>query len=133
MRDVKTINKCAEDLAVEISQRRVFNIEEIKTLIVIKFKESIVDFIKEYATQDENSYQSLLLKQSKNRVGSKEYVSLGYELAAAKHRKATTNRVLNEIKKESKLTLLIEFVAEAYGPETIDKFNDHLKKLDLFN
>jgi len=128
----KSIEECAEKLAKEISERSIFDIEDVKGLIVLYFNESLAEFIKEHTSQSEKEYYLLLQQQSKNKIGSREYVSLGYKLAAAKYKKTASNRVLNEVRLEDKYTLLTKFVVEQYGQEVIDKFIDKAVKENLF-
>ena len=119
---LKSINTHAELLAEEISTRSIYKVEEIKTLIAMRFNDALKEFIKERATESEKEYYNLLKQQANNKIGSTQYVSMGYKLAAAKHKKTESNRILNEINQDDKYIRLKKFVAAKFGQDVIDEF-----------
>ncbi len=128
----KAIRDCAATLAKEISNRKLVDLEETAILIEFLFNNCLVEFVKEYTSHGEKEYFDLLQQQSKNRPGSEAYVSMGYKLAAAKHKKASGNRILNEVRQESKYTYLKEFVVNKYGQEAFNQFVEEAEERGLF-
>lgn len=128
----KSIYVCADSLAREISERPIFDIEEIKTLIAVRFNDALIDFIKEHASQNEKEYQDLLQQQANNRIGGKEYVSMGYKLAAAKHKKSVSNRILNEVRQKDMYVLLKQYISKKYGKSVIEEFIKETEGEKLF-
>ena len=128
----KSINACAEALAKEISERRIYNLEEIKILIAVRFNDALIDFVKEHISQNEKEYFDLLQQQAKNKIGSPQYLSMGYKLAAAKHKKTTSNRILNEVRQDDMFVLLRKFVVAKYGQEVFDEFISKAKNENMF-
>jgi len=118
----KSIDKCAKDLAEAISERNPFSIDEVKTMIVVRFKACLQEFVKEYVNENEKEYFSLLEQQSKNRIGSHSYIQLGYKLSAARHKKAVTNRIMNEIKSDDRFIQFKNFVTEKFGEDIVKEF-----------
>lgn len=120
MKDL-TIKKLADDLANELAERRQWDLENIKSLIYVKFRSTLLDMINDQHTFEEKQYLIALDQQSKNRIGSTEYIKLGYTLSALKAKKAHTNRLANNVKREDSLTKLKAYVTEKWGIEELNQ------------
>jgi hypothetical protein len=125
----QSIEHCALALAREITERKFCDIEEIKTLISVRFKDALIDFIKEQSANEEKEWMKLLEIQAKNKQGTQAYLETGYKLAAQKHRKAITNRLNNNVKQNHKVSHLRKFVIERFGEESIHQFDELYKNL----
>ena len=118
----KIISEFSKSLANEIAKRKIYDLEEISSLIQVRTKFLLIDIMKEYTTQAEIDYLKLLDEQSKNRKGSTAYISLGYKLSAARHRKSAANRAVNNMGREDNYQKLKEFVNHKFGKEALNDF-----------
>jgi len=116
---MNTIKKLASTLAVEISERRVYNIPEIETMIYVQVKSSMKEILKEELTDQEKEYYKALELQSVLKVGSQQYVQNGYKLGLLKQKKAMINRSLAQINRETTNTNLKDFVREIHGLDVL--------------
>jgi len=116
---MNTIKKLASTLAVEISERRVYNIPEIETMIYVQIKSSMKEILTEQLTAEEREYTKALELQSTLRIGCPEYTRNGYKISILKQRKSMVNRGLNELKKESANAFLKQFIREHHGAEVL--------------
>lgn len=120
--NLKSVDHCADALAREISTRRIFDIEEVKTLIAVRIKSALPDILDENSINVQNEYDRLLAQSRKVKLGSPEYIMLGYELARAKAALKKSNRLLNHIRKDQANESLRAFVLEKYGESALDGF-----------
>ena len=118
----KIITEFSEQLAKEIAERKIYDFAEISSLIEVRTKFCIRDLMREYSTQAESDYIKLLEEQSKNRIGSTAYISLGYKLSAAKQKKAAANRAANNMGREDDYENLKRFVSHKFGKEALNDF-----------
>jgi hypothetical protein len=118
----KLITEFSNSLAKEISERKIYDIAEITTLIKMRLEFVLRDLMTAYSTQAETEYMNMLNQQSKNKIGSLEYIKLGYKLAAAKQKKASANRAANNMGREDDYHNLKQFILSEYGEEALTKF-----------
>jgi hypothetical protein len=117
------IKKVAKEIAKEIAERpRIMDIDSVATMIEMRIKLSMLDFVSEYSTKEEGEYLQLLTLQSKQKVGTPEYNKIAYKLTEAKAKKAAANRAVNNISHENKYQELKKWFIEKYGRETFDTF-----------
>lgn len=118
----KVITDFSEQLAREIAERNVYDINDIAALIESRVNMCVRDIVDEYTTQAEMEYMRLLDRQSKNKIGGTEYILLGYKIAAAKQKKAAANRASNNMRKEDEYSRLKDFVEINFGKDVLDEF-----------
>ncbi|MDA3614678.1 hypothetical protein [Polluticaenibacter yanchengensis] len=117
-------------IAKAISERSIFEINNIAVLIEVSIKEEMEELVSEYASIEERRYLKLLTEQSKNKPGSREYVKLGYELSLAKAKKAAANRAVNNIKRTESHERLRNWVIQKYG---IEDYREYLNDINQTN
>lgn len=116
------IKEFSQDIAKEISERSIMDIDAVAMMIETRIKASMLDFVNEYSTKEETQYLRLLNIQSQQRVGSKEYNEVAYKLTAAKARKAAANRAANCLKREDTYDKFKSWVAARHGKDEVDLF-----------
>jgi len=118
----KLITEFSSSLAKEISERKIYDLQEVSLLIKLRLDFVLRDLMNQYSTEAEIEYISLLTQQSKNRIGSKEYIQLGYKLAAARQKKSSANRAANNMGREDDYQRLKNFISSEYGDIALTKF-----------
>lgn len=118
----KIITDFSEQLANEISQRKIYDFKEISNLIKVRTKFALRNIMNEYSTDAELEYLKLLNQQSKNKINSADYVKMGYKLSVAKHRKASANRAVNNMGRNDDYQRLKNFVSHKFGAESLNEF-----------
>lgn len=118
----KVIKEFSKELAKEISERKIYDLSEVVSLIEVRTKFCIIDLMREYSTQAEIDYNNLLEEQSKNRIGSPAYISLGYKISSAKQRKSSANRAANNMGRKDDYQRLKNFVSHKFGNEALNDF-----------
>lgn len=108
------IKRISKEIANEIITRPNFNLEEVAGIVNFRINESIIEILMSNVEREELNYHKLLLQQSQLRLGSKEYVNLGYQLAIAKNKKSIANRALNNAKGNVKSTKIMEFIRNKF-------------------
>jgi len=126
---IKSVEKLAEELANEISERKIFDIDDVKQLISIRFRSGLFDFLSELSSVEEKEYLIALDQQSRNKIGSTQYIALGYKLSALKAKKASVNRAINNVKRDDKLERLKKFVNDKFGELAVTEFET--KEMEL--
>ena len=116
---MNTIKALAHSLAEEISERRVYNIPEIETMIYVQVKSSLREILNEQLTVEEREYTKALELQSTLRVGCHEYLKNGYKIATLKQKKSSINRSLAELRKGTANSIMKEFIKEHHGAEVL--------------
>ncbi len=116
-----SIDMFCKNLSQEISERNIMDLSEISMLLKIRINDNLKLFIEHLSSKEEQKYINLLDKQSRNKLGSKEYISIGYELSKAKINKSIANRALNEVKREDNLEKVKKYIIENFGE---DKYNE---------
>lgn len=119
---MKIITEFSEKLAQEISERKIYDLEEISNLIRVRLKFCIRDLIMEYSTQAEIEYIKLLDEQSKHKIGSIQYISFGYKLSSAKQKKAAANRAANCMGRNDDYQNLKDFISHKFGKNALNEF-----------
>lgn len=119
------ITDFANSLAQEIAQRQIFDVNEIASMIKVRTNFAIRELMNEYTTESEKEYMNLVYQQSRQRVGSKEYIEFGYKLAALKHKKAAANRAANNLKRQDDYQLLKNFVIDKFGDDVYNEFCEY--------
>lgn len=104
------IKEFAKQIAKEISELSIMDIDSVALMIEVRMKSSMLDFVNEYSTKEEGEYLKLLKEQSKNKMGTKQYNELSYRLTEAKARKAAANRASNNIRREDNYEKLKSWV-----------------------
>jgi len=115
-------------LANEIAQRNIYDIDEVATLIKVNIESELGSLIRENAEKVEAKYQEVLQRQAKNRIGSKEYIDLGYQLARLKHEKKAMNKAADKEKRDRMYSLLRAFIIDRLGGEFLNDFYDEINK-----
>lgn len=126
----QSIEHCALALAKEITERKFCDVEEIKTLISVRFKDTLIDFIKEQSSFEEKEYIKLLEIQSKNKIGSSNYFEIGMKLSLQKHKKAITNRLHHNVKQNHQVIHLRKYVVEHFGEQALMNFDTQFTNLN---
>ncbi len=127
------IKNVSTEIAKEIITRPNFDLQEITGIINFRLKESILDILLSNVEKEEVNYHKLLLEQSKNRPGSKQYVELGYKLSIAKNKKAIANRAVNNVKNRNKISICLNFIKQNYGFEALDKLHKIFDEREVNN
>ena len=68
-----------------------------------------------------------------NKIGSKNYVELGYKLAIAKHKKSVANRALNNVKSKTKLGIVLNYIKEKYPEINMSDIYDLMDESEVNN
>jgi hypothetical protein len=113
------IKEVSKEIAREIITRPNFDLEEIANIINFRIKESMLDILLSNVEKEEITYHRLLLEQSSNRVGSKQYVDLGYKLAIAKNKKSIANRAVNNVRNNTKIAICYSFIKGKLGDDSL--------------
>lgn len=114
---MEIIKKIANELATNICELKMISIASVSEIIELKLKISLTDILKEKLTIEEREYIKLIELQSTQKIGSIEYIKTGYKLNALKNKKSAANRVLNELKSETKYKRAKTFIVDNYGLE----------------
>tara|TARA_R110000868_G_scaffold120090_2_gene318889 strand:- start:1440 stop:1754 length:315 start_codon:yes stop_codon:yes gene_type:complete len=96
------IKKIANDIATEIAQRNIMDIEGVSVMIAVKIKQGLTDIMMESTSQAQQDYFKLLVEQQKN-LGTKNYIEFGYKLGLAKAKMKRANTAMNEVRRNNKL------------------------------
>lgn len=99
------IENFARELASEMANRNIFNMDEFVALIKTRFRIAYSDIINTESEKHEKEYYELLERQSKNRIGSAAYIETAYKLSAAKYKKKTLNRLQNKEQQQNKIKI----------------------------
>lgn len=116
------IKKFANQIAKEILERSIMDVDSVALMIEVRLKSSMLDFVNEYSTKEEGEYLKLLAEQSKNKIGSKQYNEIAYKLTFAKAKKAAANRTQNNLLRIGKYDKLKKGLIAKHGRETFDAF-----------
>ena len=131
MKDI--IRKVSTDIAKEIITRPNFDIEEISGIINFRLNESMLEILLANVELAESNYLKLLFEQSNNKVGSKNYVELGYKLAIAKHKKSVANRAVNNVRNKTKIGIVINYIKENHKEIDISILYDLMDGSEVSN
>lgn len=118
----KTIKEFCKTTAIDISERKLMNIDEVATMLEVRILASLLDFISEYSSIEEKKYLDLLNIQKQNKVGSQKYNEIAYKLTAVKAKKAAANRAINNIKRDDKYEMLKQWIIDKYGESEFKMF-----------
>ena len=118
----RTIKKLAQDLAAEISEITVYDVNQVAKMIEVRTSICIGEIIKEYSTEAELEYLNLREKLYRSIKYSDEYWEISHKLTFAKHKKTSANRVVNNISREDYYKRLKQFVYEKYGTDSLEDF-----------
>jgi len=127
------IKSVSKEIAKEIITRPNFDLEEISGIINFRLKESILDILLSNVEKEEVAYHKLLLQQSNNKPGSKNYIELGYKLSIAKNKKAIANRAVSNAKNKTKAGICINFIKENFGHSAYDDLCKILDESEVKN
>lgn len=125
------IKRISKEIASEIITRPNFDLEEVAAIINFRINDSIIDILMSNVEKEELNYNKLLLQQSQLKLGSKEYVSLGYQLAIAKNKKSIANRSLNNAKGNVKSTKIMEFIRNKFPDFDMGILYDYLDNSEV--
>lgn len=125
------IEDLSKSIAREIIERPNFEVEEISTIIMVRIKDSLMDILLENVQKEEAKYMKLLIEQSKLRVGSRDYVKLGYKLSIAKHKKSIANRAVHNQRKINKLNVALEYIKDNYKEVNIEDLKNFLNESEV--
>jgi hypothetical protein len=131
MKDI--IERVSNDIAKEIISRPKFDLEEISGIIKFRIKESMLELLLENVEKEEVMYYRLLVEQSELRLGSPEYIKLGYKLSLAKNRKAIANRAVNNVRSKTKLGITLNYIKENFKDFDIQKLYKILDESEACN
>ena len=115
-------------LANEIAQRNIYDTDEVATLIKVNIESELGSLIRENAEKVDLRYQEVLQRIAKTRIGSKEYVELGYQLSRLKHEKKAMNKAADKEKRDRMYSLLRAFIIDRLGEEFLNDFYDEINK-----
>jgi hypothetical protein len=118
------ISELSDNLSKEISERKIYDLEEISNLIKVRVSFGMRDLIREHSTNEEVEYMKLLREQSKNRIGSNQYISTGYKLAEAKQKKSSANRAANNMGREDNYLKLQNFIRSKSLDDLLIEFHN---------
>lgn len=122
------IKRISKEIASEIITRPNFDLEEISGIVSFRINESILEILSSNVDKEELNYHKLLVQQSQLRVGSKEYVNLGYKLAIAKNRKSIANRALHNAKSNLKAVKIMNFLKEKHPEINRDELIEYISQ-----
>lgn len=131
MKDI--IREVSKDIAKEIITRPNFDLEEISGIINFRLNESMLEILLSNVSLAESNYLKLVFEQSNNKIGSKNYVELGYKLAIAKHKKSVANRALNNVKSKTKLGIVLNYIKEKYTEINMSDIYDLMDESEVNN
>jgi hypothetical protein len=117
------IQNFAIQLANEISERNIMNIDEVATMIAIRIKIKMPDFVKENATYEESEYIRLIQELRRMRPNTPQWYEQNYKISLAKHRKANANRAVHNAVNQkcfSKNNGIRTFIIDNHGQEAWD-------------
>lgn len=117
-----SIKEFAKDIAKEISERSIMDVDNVALMIEVRLKSSMIDFVSEYSVKEEKEYLKILEQQSKTKRGSRQYVELGYKLALAKSKKSAANRTANNLRQTDIYSRFKSWITQKYGREVVDEF-----------
>lgn len=115
-------------LANEIAQRNIYDTDEVATLIKVNIESELVGLIRENAEKVDLRYQEVLQRIAKTRIGSKEYVELGYQLSRLKHEKKAMNKAADKETRDRMYSRLRTFIIDRLGEEFLNDFYDEINK-----
>lgn len=116
------IKQIAGVIARKVAAGGVMNVDDTAEMIAATIKLSMPDILEEFSTIEEKAYTKLLQQAQSLRVGSKEYLEVGYKLSLLKKRKATANRAANNVRREDNYSRLRHFIVDDYDPAIIAAF-----------
>ena len=125
------IKRISKEIASEIITRPNFDLEEVAAIVNFRINDSIIEILMSNVEKEELNYNKLLLQQSQLKLGSKEYVSLGYQLAIAKNKKSIANRSLNNAKGNVKSTKIMEFIRNKFPDFDMGILYDYLDNSEV--
>jgi len=131
MKDI--IERVSNDIAKEIISRPKFDLEEISGIIKFRIKESVLEILLANVEKEEVAYHRLLVEQSTLRLGSPEYIKLGYKLSLAKNKKAIANRAVNNVRNKTKLGIAINYIKENFKEFDIQNLYKLLDESEVLN
>lgn len=118
----KIITDFSERLAKEIADRKIYDFEEISTLIQVRTSFLLRDMINEYSTEAQRDYLELLKERSKYKINSTAFLKMGYKISVAKQRKADANRAANMMGRQDDYQKLKNFVSHKFGLKVLNEF-----------
>ncbi len=121
-----TIKTEAKKLAIELSKRSFYDIEDITTVISVNYRENIISYIKDYSNQLEDKYNALLTKKSIYSQGSRDYKLVVDELVKVQQDRSRARKSLNYLKENDLFNEFKEFVYNRFG----DVYSEFLTSLN---
>lgn len=122
------INLLSQELAKEISNRSIFDIQEVATLIKVGIQSHLRELTNDFSTHEESRYLNLLAKHAVTSIHDRDYNKLTKQLEIARIQKAKINRLLHSIKRGDEYQAFKNKVIEELGEEFVNDFTEQYRQ-----
>jgi hypothetical protein len=121
----KLMNEFSENIAAEVSEKRMYEVAEVKAIAKTRLWFAITQCLQLQVTEAENRRRGLVQLYHDQRLPNWKRIKLQAELAEVTAEKKDANRLLHTMADYNEYEQLRHYIRDKYGYEALKDFYDN--------